>query len=58
MYIVYEVNTNNEFHFVAESPHDAMGKMLYTLNLNHHDNFAEITETDKGYTLNHNGIDY
>jgi len=58
MYIVYEVNTENEFHFIAESSHDAMRKMLYTLNLSHQDNTAEIIETDKGYSLTHNGMDY
>ena len=58
MYTVYKVDEDIKYLFKASSPYNAMGKMLYTLNLSRFDPKAEIKETQRGYVLAHCNEEY
>jgi len=53
------LDDGTEHYFIAENAHDAIKKMLYTLNLQHEDKNAKI-ELCNGRTwgLVHNGKTY
>lgn len=48
---VYCLDTNEGLWFDAQTPHEAMEKLLYTLNLAHLDPEAHILELGGGRTL-------
>lgn len=48
-----------EYRFTADSGHEAIQKMLYTLNLSHQDDDATIELcNDRTWCLTHNGKAY
>lgn len=59
MIMVFCLDTNEEFYFVADNGEDAINKMLYTLNVSHTDKNAKIQLiNNRTWSLVHNGKTY
>jgi hypothetical protein len=58
IYTVYEVDSGTEYCFNANSPFNAMEKMLYTRNISQQDINAEIKKTKHGYLLTHGSKEF
>ena len=57
---VHHLGTNESYYFTANTPYEALRKMLYTLNLKHRDPDATINKTNSGLHLwlEHHGETY
>lgn len=55
---VFCLDSGTWFSFSATSPRDALGKMLYTLNLSCRDDAARIVENKRTLSLEHCGLVY
>lgn len=51
MYTIKNLDTGAELGFTAQTPYEAMQKLVYTLNLKKHDNMATINKTENGLYL-------
>lgn len=58
-YIVMNLDTGEDYYFVAETPYEAMRKMIYTLNLKSKcDATINKSRTGKHLYIEHNGHTY
>ena len=55
---VFCLDSGTWFSFSATSPHEALEKMLYTLNLSRRDDAARLTENKRTLSLEHCGLVY
>lgn len=56
---VFCLDNGTEYFFISTSGYDAIKKMLYTLNIYHKDDSAEIVLCNKRtWSLTHNGKTY
>lgn len=60
MVMVLCLDDGCEYYFSARTPYEAMQKMIYTLELKHHDPLAMINKTESGRCLyiEHDGKTY
>ena len=58
MYAIYKADDGTKYLFQANSPYNAMEKMLYTLNLSQPNTKAEIKEACRGYILIHGSKEF
>ena len=55
---VFCLDSGTWFSFSATSPHEALEKMLYTLNLSRRDDAAHITDNARTFSLIHCSLTY
>ena len=56
--IIYDVNTDTQYYFGAQTPYEAMTKMLYCENVKALDKSADIRLTQYGLLLKHRGGEF